>query len=235
VDPWEGGRQDPQSLHKYAYAHADPVNSVDPLGLGEFSLTQMLTVSAIVGLVATLATIAYGQLRYRGIAARLRGTIVHEYIFTFYRAHGFKCNRWIATSKNPPMDRHRPDCRHHGPGPFMGQVYEIKSSREVVLGGNTVRDYIITLKKRYPSVPWHPGTILLAPPVVKIPKFPAMNFYLAIPEPGVITYEASPDYVLAAQVGIAAAAVTLMALMLNAGAKGLVDIGRPVPQPVGAY
>jgi len=32
TDPFAGSRQDPQSLHKYAYAHANPINATDPSG-----------------------------------------------------------------------------------------------------------------------------------------------------------------------------------------------------------
>jgi len=33
LDPHQGNRHDPQSLHKYMYANANPVNNVDPTGL----------------------------------------------------------------------------------------------------------------------------------------------------------------------------------------------------------
>ena len=33
VDPYSGNMQDPQSLHKYAYVHNNPVNGIDPSGL----------------------------------------------------------------------------------------------------------------------------------------------------------------------------------------------------------
>lgn len=33
LDPFEGNSEDPQSLHKYAYVHCDPVNGIDPSGL----------------------------------------------------------------------------------------------------------------------------------------------------------------------------------------------------------
>ena len=45
LDPFEGNSEDPQSLHKYAYCHADPVNGIDPTG--EFSLGELNIVSAI--------------------------------------------------------------------------------------------------------------------------------------------------------------------------------------------
>ena len=43
VDPFEGDNYDPQSLHKYAYAHSDPVNNVDPSG------------KMIIGVIAVMA------------------------------------------------------------------------------------------------------------------------------------------------------------------------------------
>ncbi|WP_182865203.1 RHS repeat-associated core domain-containing protein [Stieleria mannarensis] len=33
LDPFAGNMQDPQSLHKYAYVHGDPIQGVDPTGL----------------------------------------------------------------------------------------------------------------------------------------------------------------------------------------------------------
>ena len=43
ADPFEGDNYDPQSLHKYAYAHSDPINNVDPSG------------EMIVGVIAVMA------------------------------------------------------------------------------------------------------------------------------------------------------------------------------------
>jgi len=52
VDTFEGVVTDPQSLHKYLYGHADPVNNIDPTGLyalpGVGALYQMV-VSALIG------------------------------------------------------------------------------------------------------------------------------------------------------------------------------------------
>ncbi|MCK4753253.1 MAG: hypothetical protein KAS75_07390 [Planctomycetes bacterium] len=33
TDPYSGNNQDPQSLHKYAYTHNNPINSIDPTGM----------------------------------------------------------------------------------------------------------------------------------------------------------------------------------------------------------
>ena len=48
LDPFDGNSEDPQSLHKYAYAHADPVNDIDPSGefLG-LTLAQTLQITFI--------------------------------------------------------------------------------------------------------------------------------------------------------------------------------------------
>jgi len=45
LDPWSGTNFDPQTLHKYTYAHADPVNGTDPSGAAfilEFSLASTI-------------------------------------------------------------------------------------------------------------------------------------------------------------------------------------------------
>ena len=48
LDPFEGNSEDPQSLHKYAYAHCDPVNGIDPNGENLVSL--MITQGIMGGL-----------------------------------------------------------------------------------------------------------------------------------------------------------------------------------------
>jgi RHS repeat-associated protein len=64
LDPYSGNTGDPQSLHKYAYVHGDPVNAVDPTGqffislLLGFALSSSLRTSnwarAAVGLAAAV-------------------------------------------------------------------------------------------------------------------------------------------------------------------------------------
>jgi RHS repeat-associated protein len=48
LDPYAGNMQDPQSLHKYLYCHANPVNGIDMSGLfADFTLTGLMISTAI--------------------------------------------------------------------------------------------------------------------------------------------------------------------------------------------
>ena len=61
LDPFFGRLNDPLSLHKYLYVHADPVNGYDPTGLA-FSATAQLAVTGISGVVgATVGSIVFGK------------------------------------------------------------------------------------------------------------------------------------------------------------------------------
>ena len=65
VDPFSGNNQDPQSLHKYAYCHNNPVNGIDPSGR-EYSA------------VGTLGSLSIGQIVMAAVA------------FTYVASPGFR-------------------------------------------------------------------------------------------------------------------------------------------------
>lgn len=45
TDPFAGSPYDPMSLHKYLYAHANPVNNVDPTGMFSMAMSMSISIS----------------------------------------------------------------------------------------------------------------------------------------------------------------------------------------------
>jgi RHS repeat-associated protein len=82
MDPFAGNTQDPQSLHKYLYCHANPVNMIDPSGLAE-TCVQTLTVWAIIGeMIAIIAPHVLPALSAAAVVLTLAWIyeLTHEYI-----------------------------------------------------------------------------------------------------------------------------------------------------------
>jgi RHS repeat-associated protein len=52
LDPFFGNLNDPQSLHKYLYTHADPVNGIDPSGEMTISMAINIAIRAVTPYVA---------------------------------------------------------------------------------------------------------------------------------------------------------------------------------------
>lgn len=73
LDPFFGNLDDPQSLHKYAYVHGDPVNNWDPTGMVTMSqLAAAIAIGAKWGAVGGFAIGGiYGALK----SGTIRGTI----------------------------------------------------------------------------------------------------------------------------------------------------------------
>ena len=82
IDPFAGNNQDPQSLHKYLYAHANPINNIDPSG--EMTLSGALFRVGI-GLLFTsiLFTGIHGAYkRSKSVAARMNQASVFNSVFS---------------------------------------------------------------------------------------------------------------------------------------------------------
>jgi len=69
LDPFFGYLDDPQSLHKYAYAHADPVNGIDPSGM-----FQILGITGTMFIMSSLIMGTIGAV-IGGVASGWRGAI----------------------------------------------------------------------------------------------------------------------------------------------------------------
>ena len=76
LDPYFGDTGEPQSLHKYAYVHGDPVNAWDPIGLFSLagvqlnvSLTYTTLIRITIPILRARATAAYYSLSVRALAA----------------------------------------------------------------------------------------------------------------------------------------------------------------------
>jgi RHS repeat-associated protein len=61
MDPFAGNTQDPQSLHKYLYCHANPINGIDPSGLSLMGLTlSTLKVAALTMAITSIVGAGIG-------------------------------------------------------------------------------------------------------------------------------------------------------------------------------
>lgn len=64
MDPFGGNRQDPQSLHKYAYCHNNPTNGIDPSG--NFTLAGQISVISITSVMYAIIGIAFVDAATKG-------------------------------------------------------------------------------------------------------------------------------------------------------------------------
>jgi hypothetical protein len=60
LDPFFGNLNDPLSLHKYLYTHADPVNGIDPSGLMMTGMMSSLGISSQMRATITTNAVRYG-------------------------------------------------------------------------------------------------------------------------------------------------------------------------------
>ena len=89
TDPYSGNTQDPQSLHKYLYCHANPVNNVDPNGMMSLFVGTLITISIMSitsGLIAGTISKGTGGSFASGF---IRGTVTSFVAFSLMAlSHG---------------------------------------------------------------------------------------------------------------------------------------------------
>ena len=82
VDPFGGNNADPQSLHKYLYAHANPVNGIDPSGK-LFNTIARLAVTGIQAIIRSFTYYAGAAYLWAGMNIALLTSITYYAMWTF--------------------------------------------------------------------------------------------------------------------------------------------------------
>ncbi len=144
VDPAAGVFTDPTSLHKYLYAHAEPVRRTDPSGLRspiplEVGRAAHRVISIYYGLLG--AEIDRGPRSGSFLSGGLLGVLFGERWRTDIR---FEADANIAGRVLFPRTK--------------GEVYEIKSRKRIREGLQDVAYYLDKLATTRPEVAWRAGT-----------------------------------------------------------------------------
>lgn len=81
LDPFAGNMEDPQSLHKYAYVHGDPIRNSDPSG--KFSVASMSSALAIGNVVRSVYNDAAFSAGSAAAVGQASSAIGEDFVFTF--------------------------------------------------------------------------------------------------------------------------------------------------------
>ena len=154
IDPYAGNTHDPQSLHKYLYCHANPINGIDPSGM-------IFIAPGIIKLIIALGVVKAVQLL---IGIRVAYVLGAAYIEEVGRGNIVAINKQIGRLSDPDIHlldwilkfRLRPDIVDH----TLQSVYEVKPDNhaKIVEGMRKNLEYIAVLNERYPGRMYTPGT-----------------------------------------------------------------------------
>ena len=92
MDEFAGSRRDPYSLHKYLYAHANPVNRIDPSGY--ITVSEVAITTGIVGVLSGIATQLVGLEAVSNFYAGFGDTLTSGFGLTYlFRVPSF--TQWL--------------------------------------------------------------------------------------------------------------------------------------------
>ena len=134
-DPFAGINHDPQSLHKYAYAHCDPVNNVDPSG--EMTLLQ-LQIGIAVAFTLTGIFVGGAIDGVRGaVAGGLVGAIVGTFVAYMWGAYIFVWASGLWVTVQATFQRFGAPATQYISGPAgrvsLQQLQKVQSTSSVTL------------------------------------------------------------------------------------------------------
>lgn len=177
-DPFEGFRNDPTSLHKYLYAHGNPVSYTDPSGRNSsfaFGLGQLVH-SAIEQDFVSKQDVFLRQ------KEKTVGSLMSEYCGGGYVSPaepGLRTDLSSILLVNSFDDSLL----------NIGEVWEIKPEKDRALGITQLSTYLATLNTACPKTAWAPGTSYIPPTTI-----PIMGIYIAtiwLEQPGLVLYKLS--------------------------------------------
>lgn len=143
LDPFLGSNDDPQSLHKYAYVHGDPIQGVDPSGT-EFSVAGTISVSGLQGNlratsnVSSTATHANTGRVIAGLTQRSLAQVLNALRQTPHIARQFQrqISKHIIGRHTPPGELGKSIFRTSNPRTIMELIDKTMKTGEV--SGNTL-------------------------------------------------------------------------------------------------
>lgn len=192
LDPFAGNSEDPQSLHKYAYAHCDPINRIDPSGL-------LSPTKAVLGLVVHL----YIQMQYAldhssYFDVEAFANTAEVFLDVYQNIHTLTENSPILSDVTLATDflKGRPDIANRR----TGEVFEIKpdNSRQIASARIQLFKYLVLLHLQDDFlINWHRGTewninnVKIGSPLTGM-IYDVASVRLA--EAGIVTYEVKDDF-----------------------------------------
>ena len=164
MDSYEGVQSDPASLHKYAYAHGDPVNNTDPSG--HETLKTKLGKELHKKLGQEFIGKPANPLRFSGPS-----------IATIVENTGIRIPGKVKVLFPDLVDAN----------PTLKEVYEIKpfTPYGLATGYTQLAGYLFLFNKLDPSGGWHAGTSWVPPKIVRLSLGVAV---VSPPAQGVIFY-----------------------------------------------